>query len=121
MNAGFAPHYKNPERPALVYGGFKVTREDNGDSKIVYVLGGYVGAPERENRKTVCEQMRLMEKALSRKGWKVTLFEPTEGADFWLKVTSEDAEYQLPGETEDDYFERMETRSDRAAWSRQDN
>jgi hypothetical protein len=65
--------------------------------------------------------MRLMEKALSRKGWKVTLFEPTEGADFWLKVTSEDAEYQLPGETEDDYFERMETRSDRAAWSRQDN
>lgn len=120
MNAGFAPHVKHPERPALVYGGFKVTPEDNGDSKITYVLGGYVGAPQRENRKTVGEQISLMEAALSRQGWKVTMFEPEEGSDFSLRVIAEDAAYQLPGETEEAYFGRMETAADRTAWSRQD-
>jgi hypothetical protein len=29
-------------------------------------------------------------------------------------------DYQLPGETEEEYFARMETRTDRAAWHDQD-
>jgi hypothetical protein len=31
-----------------------------------------------------------------------------------------DSDYQLPGETEEEYFARMETRADRAAWYDQD-
>jgi hypothetical protein len=31
-----------------------------------------------------------------------------------------DAGYQLPGESEGEYFDRMETASDRAAWDMQD-
>lgn len=31
-----------------------------------------------------------------------------------------DSDYQLPGETEEEYFGRMETRADRAAWYDQD-
>jgi hypothetical protein len=118
MNLGFLPVTRNNGH---TYGGFEVTREDNGDSKIVYVLAtGTDSIPAPVRRTTVGAYISRMERELSRKGWKVTMFEPTEGADFWLKVTAEDAAYQLPGETEEAYFERMETASDKAAWAAQD-
>jgi hypothetical protein len=105
----------------VVYGGFEVSREGNGDSKIVYVLA--TGAERfslQVRRATVGSRMARMERELSRKGWKVTMFQPDTGDGFWLKVAAEDADYQLPGETEEEYFNRMETRADRAAWYDQD-
>jgi hypothetical protein len=117
LTAGFVPTWRTDR---LIYGGFLVTPEENGDTLVSYVLGGYVNAPERTNRETVGEQISLMERALSRQGWKVTMFEPTEGDAFWLRVTAEDAEYQLPGETEEAFLGRKETEADRAAWAAQD-
>lgn len=35
-------------------------------------------------------------------------------------ITENDSDYQLPGESMDDYLGRMETRADRAAWYDQD-
>lgn len=118
LNLGFLPVTR---RSGITYGGFQVTREDNGDSTIVYVLAtGADRLPVSVRRATVGSYINRMERELSRKGWKVTMFRPDDGIGFFLTVAAEDADYQLPGETEDDYLERMETASDRAAWAAQD-
>lgn len=119
FDLGYVPAYTGTT--GHTYGGFKVTEEENGDSKIVYVLStGTDRLAIEARRSTVRSHMRNMERDLSRKGWKVTSFEPDTDLEFWLKVKAEDAEYQLPGETEEAYLNRKETESDRAAWSRQD-
>jgi hypothetical protein len=118
MNLGFLPVTRNN---GITYGGFEVTREDNGDSRIVYVLATGADRFSTEVRRaTVGSYISRMERELSRKGWKVTMFEPDTGTDFWLRVQAEDTAYQLPGETEEAYTERMDTASDRAAWAAQD-
>lgn len=118
LDAGFVPTHQTP---GITYGGFQVTMEDNGDSKVVHVPGEFTGAPVNttHRRKMAGSAIRRMERELSRQGWKVTMFEPTEGSGFWLRVQAEDAAYQLPGETEEAYFERMETASDKVAWAAQ--
>jgi hypothetical protein len=88
MDAGFLP---TTQRPGIVYGGFKITPEDNGDTKIVHVPGEFTGMrlDTTERRETVGRCISQMERELSRKGFRVTMFQPDEGADFWLKVTGQ--------------------------------
>jgi hypothetical protein len=119
LNAGFTA---TTQRPGIIYGGFLVNPEDNGDVLVTHVAGEFTGqrVDTTHRRKITKRSIGQMEKALSRQGWKVTMFEPTEGSAFWLRVTAEDAAYQLPGETAEAYLDRRETESDRAAWAAQD-
>jgi hypothetical protein len=90
MDAGFAP---TTHRPGIVYGGFKVTPEDDGVIKVTHVMGEYTGmrtTPIAHRRKNVGSAVSRMERELSRKGFKVTMFQPDEGTGFWLRVRPKD-------------------------------
>lgn len=97
MDAGFVPA---TQRPGIVYGGFKITPVTNGDTLVTYVFAtGAERFSGEVRRDTVSAYISRMERELSRKGFKVTMFQPDSGADFWLRVLPEEA----PGAPVDGY------------------
>jgi hypothetical protein len=84
MDAGFVPFMRDG---GIVYGGFQVTSEDNGGTKITYVLAtGTERISLQVRRDTVGAYFQRMERALSRAGYTVIMFEPDEGTDYRLTI-----------------------------------
>jgi hypothetical protein len=83
-NAGYLPAVTISGR---TYGGFRIIPQVNGDTLVEYTIGNVVPQPpEDTHRDIVGVRIHRMEWLLSRKGHKVTVFEPETGTGFWLKI-----------------------------------
>jgi hypothetical protein len=85
-NKGFTRSRQAPTRIKglpMIYRGFEVFLRD-GVTMVEYTTGSSQLSPERR-REIVAKEIGDMEKVLSQR-YGVVMFEPAEGAGYWLKV-----------------------------------